>query len=69
MLQGTKKILKSKTIWGGFLALAPFLEVILTGFGLPQGVLSESIAVVTGAAGGLMAIYGRITATNKISIL
>jgi hypothetical protein len=59
----------SKTIWGSLVAIA---AAIASAFGMPlggdlQAQLVEALLQVAGAVGGLVAIYGRLTATDIIS--
>lgn len=74
-MNSTKSLIKSKTFWGAVIAIAASLAGVF-GFEISpadqQDLLSlydqalsawDSIAVV---AGGLLAIYGRITATRRI---
>ena len=58
----------SKTIWGGIVAMVASVAGIL-GYGVPvaeQAALVDSLALVGGAAGGLLAIFGRIVSKGKI---
>lgn len=74
-MNSTKSLIKSKTFWGAVIAIAASLAGVF-GFEISpadqQDLISlydqalaawDSIAVV---AGGLLAIYGRITATRRI---
>jgi len=59
----------SKTIWGSLVAIA---AAIASAFGMPlgsdlQAQLAEALLQVAGAVGGLVVIYGRLTATDIIS--
>ena len=64
----TKKWYLSKTVWGALLAVAaPLLQ--LAGFYLDEGARSEladSITTVLGAAGGMLALFGRISAKSSL---
>lgn len=59
---------QSKTVWGGLIAIAaPLLKV--TGLDVDagmQGELTDAAAALAGAIGGLLAIYGRLSATTAI---
>ncbi|PZM17077.1 hypothetical protein [Rhizobium tubonense] len=60
----------SKTVWGGLLAVAAF-ALQLKGFQLDptdQSAIADSIVSITGAVGGILAIYGRVIATAAIRI-
>lgn len=68
-MSDVKSVFESKTIWGGLLAfaapvIAHFLHISITDVDVQQ--ISETIAGVIGAIGGLIAIYGRIRATKVI---
>ena len=63
-----KTLLASKTVWGAVLMLA---AVVLNYFGItlsPEDQLQiiDVIVTLVGAAGSLLAIFGRIVATRKI---
>ncbi|MGS4886109.1 hypothetical protein [Roseibium sp. MB-4] len=74
-MNSTKSLFKSKTFWGAVIAIVASLaglfgfEITATDqqdlIGLYDQALAawDSIAVV---AGGLLAIYGRVTATSRI---
>jgi hypothetical protein len=58
----------SKTVWGGLLAMAAS-ALQLKGLQLgasDQSALADSIVSITGALGGILAVYGRVTATTAI---
>lgn len=55
----TKGLLSSTTIWGAVISLTPLINEVLKA-------VPEATAIVTGAAGGLLAIFGRIKAKAKI---
>ena len=63
-----KNVFASKTIWGGVIALLP-PALSLMGFDLSpsdvQGIAGHVDAIVSGV-GGLIAIYGRVTAKKTI---
>ncbi len=58
----------SKTIWGALISvIASLLHV--SGINIAaadQGQLVDSIVNIAGALGGLLAVYGRVTATSAI---
>lgn len=58
----------SKTIWGALVAVgASALKV--AGIDIPagdQGTVVDSLVNIAGAVGGLLAVYGRLTATSAI---
>lgn len=59
---------QSKTVWGALIAvLAPLLQAV--GLNLPagfEGELAEGLTTVAGGIGGLIALYGRLSATCAI---
>lgn len=58
-----KSILQSKTVWGSALAvLATLAQIAGYDIGDTNGLAEQVVAVI----GGLIAIYGRITAVAKI---
>jgi len=58
-----KGILQSKTVWGSALAvLATLAQIAGYDIGDTNGLAEQVVAVI----GGLLAIYGRITAVAKI---
>ena len=67
-MDNMKQWYQSKTVWGALIAvLAPLLQV--AGLNLPQGFesdLAEGIMTVAGGVGGLIALYGRLSATRII---
>lgn len=58
----------SKTVWGALLAiLASMLQAGGIEFDtLAQQELADSLVALTGAVGGIVAIYGRVTADKKV---
>ncbi|MCB1455843.1 MAG: hypothetical protein KDJ48_08475 [Nitratireductor sp.] len=59
----------SKTIWGSLISVAAAFTATL-GISLDQAAQSEiadALVQLIGAAGALIAIYGRLTATDIIS--
>ncbi len=67
-MNDTKAWYYSKTIWGALIAVfAPLLHA--AGLNLPGGVEAEfadGLATVAGGIGGLVALYGRLSATTTI---
>lgn len=64
-----KEWFESKTIWGALVAIAASFSGAL-GLSLDLGTqneMAEALVQLFGAAGALVAIYGRLTATRKIS--
>lgn len=64
-----KKWYTSKSIWGGIVTV---LALALTAFGYgigadDQAALVDYAVSIGGAVGGLLAIYGRIKASKKVS--
>ena len=58
----------SKTIWGGVVAVLAMLASAM-GFHLAegeQGRLVEAILQIVGAGGALLAVFGRVVATEMI---
>ena len=59
----------SKTIWGSLISVAAAFTATL-GISLDpsaQGEIADALVQLIGAAGALIAIYGRLTATDIIS--
>lgn len=68
-MNDTKSPFASKTIWGAALML---ISLALNAFGYDlttedQALVVETVVTAVGAIGTLLAIYGRLTATRKIS--
>ncbi|MCF6321323.1 MAG: hypothetical protein L3J32_06080 [Rhizobiaceae bacterium] len=59
----------SKTIWGSLIAVAAALAATagITIDGQNQQIISDAILQVIAAAGALLSIYGRLSATDLIS--
>lgn len=58
----------SKTVWG---ALVAIVASLLSGIGFElgadaQGELADDLVSLAGAIGGLIAIYGRLTAEKRL---
>ena len=67
-MTGRKNFLKSKGVWGGLIALGGSVANV-AGYAIDGATVSEAILNVNsivGAVGGLMAIYGRVTAKDRI---
>jgi len=67
-MDGMKFWYQSKTVWGALIAIAAsVLQVAGIELGSDvQADLAEIAVTLAGAAGGLLAIYGRITADTGI---
>ena len=63
-----KSVFASKTVWGGVVAILP-PALSLVGVDLSpqdaQGIVEHVDTIISGI-GGLLAIYGRVTATKAI---
>lgn len=64
-----KKWYASKGVWGGIVTV---LALALTAFGYGIGpddqvALTDYLVSIGGAVGGLLAIYGRVKASKKVS--
>lgn len=59
---------QSKTVWGAVVVIvASVLRLLGIEFGpAEQGELTDAITTMAGAAGGLLALYGRITAAGPL---
>jgi hypothetical protein len=69
MTMETKPFYQSKAVWGGVIAL---LSVVAGAFGYSVGAddqiaLVDALATGGGAVGALLAVYGRIVASGKIT--
>lgn len=64
-----KQWYQSRTIWGALIAIAASLAHAggMTLSAGDQGQIVDSLVSVSGALGGLVAIYGRVTASAKLS--
>ncbi|WP_377287811.1 hypothetical protein [Rhizobium sp. SG2393] len=59
---------ESKAVWGGIVAAGASLAGLL-GVDLPDGAghdLVEALTALAGAIGGLVAVYGRISADKRL---
>lgn len=64
----TKSMLSSRAVWGGIIAVLAGIANIF-GYALApadQAVLVDTVTGVVGSVGGLIAVYGRVTATRQI---
>ncbi len=64
----TKSIWMSRTVWGAAIAVLAALAGLL-GVSIDeadQGILTDAMMQLMGAAGGVLAIWGRVRATSKI---
>lgn len=69
MLYDEKSVLKSKTILGGIVAVASGAVPVLEALGVvPAGVADQIATGLIAVAGGLLAIWGRLTAITKIKL-
>ncbi len=55
----TKGLIGSTTIWGALISLAPLVNEVVVA-------VPEATAIVTGAVGSLIAIFGRLRAKSRI---
>ncbi|MDE1159303.1 MAG: hypothetical protein PW791_13740 [Neorhizobium sp.] len=68
-MDGMKQWYQSKAVWGGVIAVAASL-LQLMGYQVSQdlqGDLVDQAVTLAGVAGGLVAIWGRLSATHGIS--
>lgn len=68
-MEDMKTWYQSKTVWGALIAVAAAL-LHAGGFELAadsQAELADIAVTLAGAAGGLLAIYGRVVATHAIA--
>lgn len=63
-----KSAIASKTIWGGLIAILASVASLFGYQVMPeaQSAVVDLAATVGSAVGGVIAIYGRVTATQKI---
>ena len=62
-MNDVKGILQSKTVWGAAIAvLATLAQILGYDLGDTNGLAEQVVAVI----GGLLAIYGRVTAVTKL---
>jgi len=67
-MQDIKKWYQSKTVWGALVAI--FAGLLQAG-GIDldtdgQTALADSLVAISGAIGGLVALYGRLSAEKKV---
>lgn len=64
-----KEWYRSKTIWGAIAVLAAsLLRLAGVEFGAAEeAALADAMSTLAGVAGGLLAIYGRVAATQPIA--
>lgn len=60
-MKPSKSIFRSKTFWGAVVAVLP---TVLPAFGVDPGVVGQ----ITTAAGAVLAVYGRATATEPVHV-
>lgn len=64
----SKKWYLSKTIWGALIAVAaPLFQLV--GIELSsdiQAQITDSIVTIAGASGGLLALFGRLSASRRL---
>lgn len=67
-MEQTKSLLASKTVWGGLLVVIAAVAGLFgyTFSAEDQASVAAMIENIVLAIGGLLAIYGRITATKRI---
>lgn len=64
-MNGTKSIFKSKGVWGGVIAVgAGIFGINITELDMKE--ITDNAELIVASVGGLVAVYGRITATTKI---
>lgn len=66
----TKYFLTSKGVWGGIIAVVAGIAGLLGYVVSPedQASLEALVAGIVSAVGGIVAIYGRIKATQKVTV-
>jgi hypothetical protein len=68
MMESSKTWYQSKTVWGALIAIGASL-LQMTGHEISasdQNALAEAIVSLSGALGGILAIYGRLAANSSI---
>lgn len=68
-LTGTKAIWMSRTVWGAAISVAAAIAGLF-GHGITdadQTMLADALTQIIGIAGGLFAIWGRISATRTLA--
>jgi len=68
MLIGTKSLLTSRGVWGGLLAVVASIAGLFGYTVTPdqQFELLEAAALVASGVGGVVAVWGRVSATKRI---
>lgn len=69
MMNGTKSLFQSKGVWGGLIAAGAGIGQLF-GYGISAADARELTELVQGlvaSIGGILAVYGRIKATQKIA--
>lgn len=68
MFDDFKNVFASKTVWGAALAVAGSVASLFhLNFGaVDQAATIDAVYAIAGGIGGLIAVWGRITATKKI---
>ncbi|SIR15570.1 hypothetical protein SAMN05880582_10752 [Rhizobium sp. RU20A] len=59
---------ESKAVWGGIVAVGASLAGLF-GVNLPEGTahdVTEALTAIAGAVGGLIAVYGRLSADKRL---
>lgn len=67
-MEDAKQWYYSKTVWGALVAIAAS-ALQMKGLALDaadQSAIADGLTAIAGAAGGLLAIYGRVTANAAI---
>lgn len=67
-MDNMKKWYESKTVWGALIAiLASVLQAAGVDFDASgQAQMADSLVAISGAIGGLIALYGRMSAETKL---
>ena len=67
-MQEMKPWYQSKTVWGALIAIAaPLLgRAGLEVSGAEQAEIADALTTLAGTIGGLLALYGRLTATKGV---
>lgn len=63
----SKGALLSSGVWGALLTFVPMIDQIVAQVNLlPGGFINDSISLVVGAIGSILALRGRLKASKKI---
>ena len=68
-MNGSSNWYESRGVWGGILAIAAPLIGVLLHKSISSAditAVSDALAAIGGAVGGLIAVYGRVNATTTI---